>query len=188
MNSTGVIVLDSFPLRKADGEILDSTITTMEDGILYVVIVNGEGQYKSPFSFNQVVGWVSCVLNSHKVVICEMPPISDPTDKSKLILDLSRTLSNLDVLPYIEPVNGLTCYESTLLENNPYVKGVINLFSNKVPIGVEGVDINLSRKDIYQEMIESNDMDKYFSLLTPQSYQSMVNYRRNNSGTPEGIR
>lgn len=177
--STGVVVLDSFPIRQVDIEILDSIASSIEEGILYALIVQGDKEYKSPFTFSQAESWVSYILDSPRIVIVDLPLTSkELNNTSDTVLKISRTLSNLSNLPHTEPLTELCCYSSTLTETNPYINEVKQCFKEQNVINVEGLNNTLSRKEILNEMLLTNNVDKYFTLLTPKSYRSVINYKQ----------
>lgn len=177
--STGVVVLDSFPTRQIDIEILDSIASSMEEGILYALIVQGDKEYKSPFTFTQAESWVSYTLDSPRIVIVDLSLThKELNNSSDTVLKISKTLSNINNLPHTEPLTELCCYTSTLIETNPYINEVKQCFKEQNVVNVDGLDNTLSRKQILDEMLLTDDVDKYFSLLTPKSYRSVINYKQ----------
>ena len=177
--SSGVVVIDSFPIRQIDIEVLDSIASSIEEGILYALVVQGDKEYKSPFTFSQVENWISYILDSPRIVIVDLPlTLKEINNISDTVLKISRTLSDINNLPYREPLTELCCYSSELTETNPYVNKVKECFKEHNVINIEEIDNLLSRKQILEEMLLSDNLDKYFNLLTPKSYRSVINYKQ----------
>jgi hypothetical protein len=176
--SSGVVVLDSFPIRQIDIEVLDSIAASIEEGILYALITQGDKEYKSPFTFSQIKNWVDFVLDSPRIIIVDLPLSSfELNNTSNTVLTISKTLSNINNLPFTEPLTELCCYTSGLIETNPYINTVKQCFKEHNVINIDGMNDKLSRKQILEEMLVSDNVDKYFNLLTPKSYRSVINYK-----------
>lgn len=176
--SSGIVVLDSYPLLKVDAEFLDSLMSSMEEGLLYVVISQGKGEYKSPFTFSQMSNWVSNVIDSKRIIMVDLPVIKDINDRASIILGLSNVLSNLAEFPHIEPLSELCCYSSSLRETNPYVINIKECIHEQVILGIEGIVNTFSRKELFDKLMLESDIEEYFSDLTPSSYNSLVNYKK----------
>lgn len=176
--SSGIVVLDSYPLLKVDAEFLDSLMNSMEEGLLYIVITQGKDEYKSPFTFSQMSNWVRNIIDSKRTILVDLPVIKDINDRAGIILGLSNALSNLTEFPHMEPLTELCCYSSSLRETNPYVINVKECIHDQVILGIEGITNPFSRKELYDKLLLESNIEEYFSYLTPSSYNSLNNYKK----------